>query len=176
VRSCSRQLIGPTADEHFKLTLHRETKELPVYALVIATDGPKFQLAKPGDTYPDGFKDPSGRPLGAGILLRPGPCKLVGQGIPIAALAGDLSRDLGRLVVDQTGLNGAYDFTRDCHTAFMERGDSLLTALPGQLGLELKPQTALVEVLGIDHPRSPQKTRTAEKMSERHNHGKNFIG
>ncbi len=45
-----------------------ETKEVPVYALVTAKNGPNLQEAKPGDTYPNGFKDPHGRPVGAGTL------------------------------------------------------------------------------------------------------------
>jgi uncharacterized protein (TIGR03435 family) len=48
----------------FQLKLHRETKELPVYALIVAKDGPKIQEAKPGDTYPNGIKgiDGTARP------------------------------------------------------------------------------------------------------------------
>jgi bla regulator protein BlaR1 len=146
-----RMLQALLADR-FKLTLHHETKEVPAYVLVIAKDGAKLKEAKPGDTYPDGFKDPNGRPLGAGALLQPGPCKLVGQGVPIADLAKTLSmNDLHQPVVDQTGLAGVYDFTLDCHTAFRERGESMLTILPEQLGLELKPQTVPVEMLVIDH-------------------------
>src|SRR6266566_1723152 len=160
----SRRMLQELLADRFKLMLHHETKEIPAYVLVIAKDGAKLQEAKPGDTYPDGFKDPHGRPLGAGTLLQPGPCKFVGQGIPIAGLAGHLAQLLDRAVVDRTGLNGVYDFTVDCHTAFMERGDSLLTVLPQQLGLELKPQTAPVEVLAIDHaekPADPQAQNTA---------------
>src|SRR6266436_9305736 len=160
----SRRMLQAFLADRFKLTLHRETKEVPVYVLVIGKNGPSLQEAKPGDTYASGFKDPHGRPLGAGTLLQPGPCKLVGQGVPIAGLVGALSERLSRSVVDETGLKGNYDFTLDCHTAFMERGGSLLTVLPEQLGLELKPQTAPVEVLIIDNaerPSEPQAQNTA---------------
>jgi uncharacterized protein (TIGR03435 family) len=153
----SRHILQAFLADRFRLALHRETREVSGYALVIAKIGPKLQEAKPGDTYPNGFKDPHGRPLGAGTLLQPGPCKLVGQGVPIADLVGALSERLSRSVVDETGLKGNYDFTLDCHTAFMERGGSLLTVLPGQLGLELKPQTAPVEVLVIDHAERPSE-------------------
>jgi len=153
----SRRMLQAFLADRFKLTLHRETKEVPVYVLVIGKNGPSLQEAKPGDTYASGFKDPHGRPLGAGTLLQPGPCKLVGQGVPIAGLVGALSERLSRSVVDETGLKGNYDFTLDCHTAFMERGGSLLTVLPEQLGLELKPQTAPVEVLVIDHAERPSE-------------------
>src|SRR2546430_6910643 len=151
----SKHMLQELLADRFKVMLHHETKEVPAYVLVIAKDGAKLQEAKPGDTYPDGFKDPHGRPLGARTLLQPGPCKLVGQGVPIADLVGALSERLSRSVVNETSLKGNYDFTLDCHTAFMERGDSLLTVLPQQLGLELKPQTAPVEVLAIDHAEKP---------------------
>ena len=42
--------------DRFKLTFHRETKELSIYELVVAKNGPKLQEAKPGDTYPNGIK------------------------------------------------------------------------------------------------------------------------
>jgi len=152
-----QRMLQKLMSDRFKLVFHHETKELPVYALVIAKSGSKIQPAKPGDTYPSGLTCFGGHPCGAGVLLQPGPCKLVGQGVPIADLVRDLSQELGRGVVDQTGLNGLYDFTLDCHTAFMDRGDSLLEVLPEQLGLELKPQTAPIDVLVIDHAEKPSE-------------------
>src|SRR5438105_9482776 len=110
--------------DRFKLALHRETRPVQGYALLIADHGPKLQQAKPGDTYPNGFKDPQGRPLGAPILLKPGPCKLLGQGVLITDLVQARSRQVSAIVVDETGLKGNFDFTLDCHAAFMERGGS----------------------------------------------------
>src|SRR6266576_5165057 len=150
-------MIQALLADRFKLTLHHETKEIPAYVLVIAKHGAKLHEAKPGDTYPDGFKDFHGHPVGVGLWL--GPCKFVGQGVPVADLARDLSQVLDRVVLDQTGLNGVYDFTVDCHTAFMERGESLLSVLPEQLGLELKPQTTPVEVLVSDHAEKPAQSQ-----------------
>ncbi len=49
--------------DRFKLEVREETKEVPVYALVVAKGGPKLQEAKPGDTYPNGLKGPDGRPM-----------------------------------------------------------------------------------------------------------------
>jgi uncharacterized protein (TIGR03435 family) len=150
----NRTLQALLADR-FRLTLHREKREPPAYVLAIAKDGFKLQEAKPGDTYPDGLKDSQGRPLGAGVLFQPGPCKLVGQGVRLVDLAKTLSVNyLGRqAVIDQTGLSGVYDFTLDCHTALMERGESVLTVLPEQLGLELK----LLDVLVIDSAEKPSE-------------------
>src|SRR5579864_1849491 len=50
--------------DQFKVALHRESRLLPGYALVIAKNGPKVQPAKPGDTYPNGIKGPDGSPGG----------------------------------------------------------------------------------------------------------------
>lgn len=144
-----KRILQALLADRFGLALHRETREPPAYVLAIAKDGFKLQEAKPGDTYPDGFKDPQGRPLGAGVLFQPGPCKFVGQGVHMADLAKTLSMNYlgGQPVIDQTSLSGVYDFTLDCHTALMERGGSVLTVLPEQLELELK----LLDVLVIDH-------------------------
>jgi len=141
-----KRILQALLGDRFRLALHRERREPPAYVLAIAKDGLKLQEAKPGDAYPDGFKDPEGRPLGAGALLQPGPCKLVGQGVHMADLAKTLSMNYlgGQTVVDQTSLRGVYDFTLDCHTASMEHGESVLTVLPEQLGLELKPLDMLV--------------------------------
>ena len=60
-----QRMLQALLADRFKLTIHRETKELPIYALVVAKDGAKFQEAKPGDTYPNGIKGPDGH-AGAG--------------------------------------------------------------------------------------------------------------
>jgi bla regulator protein blaR1 len=95
--------------DRFKLSVHRETKELPAYALVIAENGPKLHRATPGDTYPDGIKDGLGN--GHGDLMRMLRGQIVGQGISVESLVKELSRELGRTVLDRTELTGNYDFT-----------------------------------------------------------------
>ena len=155
-------------------------KKFQYDALVIAKNGPKLQEAMPGDTYPNGFKDDHGRPIGAGIF-QTGSCKLAGQGVPIADLVGALSERLGRSVVDETGLKGNYDLTFDCFAplrtpesepsllkAVPEHAEaltkvhaietaSLLEAVSEQLGLELSVQTVPVEILVIDHAEKPSE-------------------
>src|ERR1700684_1709087 len=54
-----RRMLQALLADRFKLTLHRETKVLPAYALVIAENGPKLQESKPGETYPNGFISPN---------------------------------------------------------------------------------------------------------------------
>lgn len=163
--------------DRFKLKVHRETKELATYALVVAKDGPKFQEAKPGDTYPNGIKGPDGQSH-AGMMFM-GREGLTAQGVPISNLVRHLTRQLGRTVVDKTGLTGKYDFmlrwTPDESQGAMFKGPeggqpgtagpstaepsgpSIFTAIQEQLGLKLESQKSPVEILVIDHVEKPSE-------------------
>jgi uncharacterized protein (TIGR03435 family) len=108
-----RRMLKELLADSFKLTLHRETRELRVYALVVAKNGPKLQEAKPGDTYPNGFKGPGGLGGGPGLwIIGNGKTETItSQGTPIASVMHLLSKQVGRAVLDKTGLTGKYDFT-----------------------------------------------------------------
>jgi uncharacterized protein (TIGR03435 family) len=164
--------------DRFKLTLHRGTKGLSVYALVIAKNGPKLQESKPGDTYPNGSKGPDGLPLGA-HMMRTVRGQIKGQALPMASFVRVLSRQLGRTVLDKTGLTGTYDFTlqwtQDESQAPLfkgtedgqqatgstppldSNGPSIFTAIQEQLGLKLESQKGLGEILVIDHVEKPSE-------------------
>jgi uncharacterized protein (TIGR03435 family) len=182
-RAERQRMLQALLADRFKLTVHRETKELPVYVLVVAKGGPKFHEAKPGDTYPNGMKLPDGRG-GAGLMFM-GSGELTAQGLPLAPLVRELSLQLGRTVIDKTGLTGNYDFslkwTSDATVgAFGERlapratggtegsqpgtggtsepessGPSIFTAMQDQLGLKLQSEKGPVETLVIDHVEKP---------------------
>jgi len=161
-----RRMLQALLGDRFQLTLHRETKELPVYALVIAKKGPKLQETHPGD------HDPTGMTFGSGLLK--------GEGVPIALLVRHLSQQqLGRPVLDKSGLTGKYDFTlkwipddrraplfkgteagqQDTGSApsAESSGPSIFTAIQEQLGLKLEPQKGPVEILVIDHVERPSE-------------------
>jgi uncharacterized protein (TIGR03435 family) len=171
-----RRMLQALLADRFRLTLHRESKELPVYALVPAKKGPKLQEAKPGDTYPNGMKDLEGH--GHGDIMRFGSGILTGQGVPIEFLVRMLSQQqLGRPVLDKTGLTGKYDFTLQWtpeeNRAPMFKGTrdggqgpdnppdssgpSIFTAIQEQLGLKLEAQQGPAEVLVIDHVERPSE-------------------
>ena len=98
--------------DRFGLIVRHESKELPVYALVVAKNGPKLYEAKPDDTYPNGFKNSNGEGHPGIMLMKVG--ELTFQGLPIVHLVDWLSRqsDLtDRVVLDETELKGIYDFT-----------------------------------------------------------------
>ena len=150
----SRRMLQALLADHFKLSFHNETKEVPVYTLLIAGNGLKIPRAIPGDTYANGVKCFGGRPCGAGVILAPEGGKLVGQGVPIASLVQDLSEHyLHRAVLDKTGLADKYDFTLQWTPE--ESQAAIFTAFEEQLGLKLEPQRAPMEVLVIDHAEKP---------------------
>ena len=146
--SALRHMLAPLLAERFHLQLHRETRVLPVYALVIAKGGHKL---KEGD---DAGQSVSPDP-GGGFRYR---------NYPMAALAEMLSllRTTGRPVVDQTGLTGRYNFTanlqdlpagattNDLKQAVFESDNAVFAALEEQLGLKLIAERAPIEVLVVD--------------------------
>jgi uncharacterized protein (TIGR03435 family) len=156
-----RGMIRQLLTDRFKLAFHREQRELPVYAIIVAPGGPK--LTK-NDTNPNGLP---------GLLFR-GLGVLPGTNATIADLAGVMqSAVLDRPVVDKTGLPGRYDFslrwTPD-ESQFAGLGDrvpppandanappGLFTAFQEQLGLKLDPTRAPVEVLVIDRVARPSE-------------------
>ena len=170
-------LVQSLLADRFKLKLRHESKELPVYALVIAKNGPKLQESKPGDTYPNGMKGPDGR--GQAGMMRTGPGELTGQGLPTESLARLLSQQLGRTVLDQTGLKGNYDFTlkwtpdqssaavpvgpdagktgADTAPSPESSGPSIFAAIQEQLGLKLESRKGPVDNLVIDHVERPSE-------------------
>jgi uncharacterized protein (TIGR03435 family) len=161
-------------EDRFKLTVHRETKELPVYALVVAKGGPKLHEVE-GDCPP--------RPSGAPPPFVPGKMptpfcgqmfmgwnQLAGNKVPLQQVVTTLARTLGRTVIDKTGLTGKYDikleWTPEQSQVPLGPGDpvqpdnsgpSIYAALQEQLGLKLESQKGPVEVLIIDHVEQPSE-------------------
>jgi bla regulator protein BlaR1 len=102
-----QQMLQALLADRFQLRVHRETKELPIYTLVIAKGGPRLQEAKPGDTYPNGGTYPDGTHAGAGSMqgsVLSG--SLTAQAVPVASLVQSLTQMLGHPVSDKTELKG----------------------------------------------------------------------
>jgi uncharacterized protein (TIGR03435 family) len=121
--------------ERFKLKVHWEDRETQIYALLPAKNGPKLQVS--------GSNEKTG--------VRESPGRLSGIGVPVSALADHLSGakyQLGRQVIDRTGLQGNYDFTLDWSAD--PDGVSLFTAVQEQLGLKLEAEKGSVKVLVVD--------------------------
>jgi uncharacterized protein (TIGR03435 family) len=160
----SRMLHDVLVDR-LKLKDHHETREMPIYSLVVAKGGPKLKEVKPGGTYADGAKWAGGSPTGPGVFVLPGLIagerRFVGQGGSIADFVSQLSYMAGvnRMVLDKTGLPGSYDFNLkwvpEGTGPESDTGTSIFTAIQEQLGLKLEPDKGPVEVLVIDHVERP---------------------
>ena len=169
-----RQMLQPVLADRFKLSVHSQMKELPVYNLVVSKNGPKFAVAKPpSKKYPNGNLDRESSYINM-------------EGLPMGSLAFALMRQLGRSVVDRTGLTEKYDlmlqWSPDEHATPMFNGldnlrqgiaqspdssePAIFTALQEQLGLRLVPSKGPVECVFIDHIERPPKT-SAVKASAR---------
>jgi uncharacterized protein (TIGR03435 family) len=142
-------MLQSLLEERFKLAIHRETRIVPIYELVVAKAGPRLK-----DTA---GPDANGR---QGFFGRPGYWVATNQGV--GSLVGTLSRQLGRPVRDKTGLTGKYDFTLTYSPELTPQvgadpgASSVFTALEEQLGLKLESARGLVEVLIIDSVERPQ--------------------
>jgi bla regulator protein blaR1 len=163
--------------DRFNLKLTRETKELPVYVLAVAKNGPKLQEStyKPPEKSPDTPRAPGiGGGAQQGVFLS-GRGQLTEQYGDMDMLANVLSRFAGRPVLNKTGLTGKYDFTLkwtpdegtmppgapkgspDDAPPPEPSGPSLFTAVQEQLGLKLEAQRAPMDVLVIQHVERPSE-------------------
>jgi uncharacterized protein (TIGR03435 family) len=164
-------LQGLLADR-FKLVVRRETREMPVYALVVArSDGQLGPQIK--ETSPECEAMRSAREKGAAQPAMPqrGFCGTrAGNGsvstssVLLADFARNLAPMTGRFVVDRTGLTARYDldlkWTPDqalgaAPAGALSDGTSLFAALQEQLGLKLDPQRAPVDVVVIESAERP---------------------
>jgi len=131
--------------DRFHLKAHWETREEPIFALVVEKDGPKFQ------PHAD---DPH---HGMNSNRQPGKINMRGTDVTMTQLADELAFREQRFVVDQTGLPGPYDFVLHWNPDPGEDSTetSLPTALHEQLGLKLEPRKGPVRLLVIDSAEKP---------------------
>jgi uncharacterized protein (TIGR03435 family) len=150
-RSEFRQMLQSLLAERFRLKVHRATKEMPVYALVVGKNGPKFKES-------------------ATAAVSSGHGGLNGRNQSITATKEDMD-DLARVisnsfgpdrpVVNRTGLTGLYDFRIEATPEWWINDNpqpddlSVFTAVQDQLGLKLEPQKADIETLEVDHVEKP---------------------
>lgn len=173
----NRRMLQALLEDRFKLTIHHENKDLPIYSLVLAEAG-KLHEAQ-GDCGPG----PITTMVKPGMSSPPPPCgslrvffwvgHMDGLKVPIAQLVANLSGFTKRMVFDNTKLVGKYDINlkwfpdpsefppRPAYLPSTYQPDPnsppLLTAIQQQLGLKLESQTGPVELLVIDHAEKPSE-------------------
>jgi len=135
--------------DRFQLKVHRSTRELPIYALVVAKNGPKLKVS---------VDDPDA-PKPRGTLWSGGRKRFEFDSWTMANFARTLESDVDRPVIDMTGLEGTYDirleFASAPPIAFAPgspdpQAPELFTALTEQLGLKLESARGPVPVLVVD--------------------------
>ena len=139
-----RKMLADLLAERFKVVVHIETRELPVYVMTVAKGGPKLEVMKSGDgSLPAGDDR---------IDIRAGSDSL-------EILAYELSWRLGRPVLDRTGLQDRQAlmlrWQDESATTTDSNAPSLFTAIQEQLGLKLESSRGPVPVLLIDHVEKP---------------------
>ena len=166
-REQQQEMLQQLLADRFKLVVHKEAKEFPLYALVVTKSGPKFEGTKPEDVRHNR--------MGGEVCVvtkaqpRKGLLAMEGCALPDLAntLYGVALHDLARRVVDQTDLKGRY--TLELHwtpidtanpgatapSADGASGPSIFDAVKEQLGLELKPTKGPIDTMVIDHAELP---------------------
>ncbi len=150
-----RKMMRALLADRFQLKTHEETKEMSIYSLVVGKGGPKMAKSA-GD--------------GPGPQIRMGRGLLSGKGMPMEILVRELSRSVGRTVLDKTELTGSYDIelsfsaeagpgglpgSPDAVAGTVSNGPTIFTAVQEQLGLKLEPAKGPVKMLAVDSVSKP---------------------
>jgi uncharacterized protein (TIGR03435 family) len=145
-----RLMLQKLLADRFNLKIHHEMKEMPVYALVVGKNGPKFKESAPDATF-SGYGGVNGR----NQYMKQSKATMDDMVDAIRTFAD-------RPVVDKTGLTGTYDYRIEAtldfrlHNGTDDPNDiTILSAVQDQLGLKLEPQKAPVEILVVDHMEKP---------------------
>jgi len=156
-----QEMLQAMLADRFKFAAHREMKEKPVFELVVAKSGPRFQETKPDEPRPTGNTLPGG-----GVMQQGADGATHMYNLSMNLLAALLTSKSDRTVLDKTGLTGRYSFdirepqqmaapsTDPNGSSEEERRPAVADALKA-VGLELKPAKEQVEMLVIDHVEKP---------------------
>jgi uncharacterized protein (TIGR03435 family) len=139
-------MLQPVLQQRFGLKAHHETREVPVFALVLAKGGPKFSPATPPQNAAD---IPRLAFNGHQYTFHRAPMSMVALGLSQIP-------QVGREVIDQTGLTGGYTFSFDW-SAKTNPDESVFTAITDQLGLKLEPTKAPVDFVIVDDIQRPSE-------------------
>jgi len=166
--------------DRFKLSIHRETRDLPVYALTVAKGGPHLPAPEDPNCTPGGpVSGPSTVPCGiVRVTMAPDGLALLGKSVSVGEFIRTLASILGQPVIDKTGFTVMTDihltgFTPDENTMGLPGSSgpraasvgralptdpgkpNIMAALQEQLGLKLEATKGPVEVVVIDHVERP---------------------
>jgi bla regulator protein blaR1 len=153
-------MLQALLEDRFKLKIHRETRQGPVYELTAPKGVSKLKPFQEGSCTPMLSTAPfPPLPPQAYCQLLISPVSLNAEGSDLTEFSGLLSLKLDRPVIDKTGIAGKFDihlrFSLD--NATDSNDPTLFTAVQEQLGLKLVPAKGPIEVLVIDHVERPSE-------------------
>jgi uncharacterized protein (TIGR03435 family) len=138
-----RLMLQNLLKDRFRMSLHWEKREMPVYEMVVAKDGLKIKPFDPAQPMSE-------------MKPTPGAVSMMGLA-SMTSLAETISGSAGRPVIDKTGLHGQYNYRLNFISLSTQSENAadpapdFFAAIEQQLGLKLEPKRAQVEVLVIDH-------------------------
>jgi uncharacterized protein (TIGR03435 family) len=141
-------MVRSLLEDRFGLKVHREMQERPVYALSVAKSGAKLKASTRSSDTPDGVG--GGPRAGGGFELYGRRASMKGLGVTLEL---NVFRGESAIVVDNTGLNGFYEFSvLFAGVADVASGEfpSITTAFEQDLGLKLEKRKTMVEVVVVD--------------------------
>jgi uncharacterized protein (TIGR03435 family) len=165
--------------ERFALKVHRETKDVPAYALIVdkaglkltavdpppqPTPGPPPAAPPPPRPGPDGRLPANFMPRPGGIMAGPG--VILASGVSMTQIANVLTGRVGRPVVDKTDLKGYFNLRLEFApepapgapaAAGDPAGASIFTAIQEQLGLKLESTKVPMDEIVIDSVQRPSE-------------------
>ena len=158
-----RAMVATLLADVLKLKVHQDTEPHPVYDLIVAKGGSKLTEYQPGDTV----KAPGGQVLTGKVLSWFDPFTLVCQDTTMAELVNSLSgpNRAGRVVIDKTGLPGAYNFTVPIPYAPLPQQLQDMSDAPSMfeglkaLGLQMVKSTGVIDRIIVDHVERPAENQ-----------------
>jgi len=158
-----RAMLEPVLAERFGVRVHRGSKAMPIFELVIAAGGPKLQISE----TQTGTSDSQYKGLNVGGVRFNDKGEITTFSTTVSVFATQLSRVLKKTVLDHTGLTKRYDINlrwepdemkglaQDTGLLDTTQAPGLFTAIQEQLGMKLLPSKGPVEVLVVDQASLP---------------------
>jgi uncharacterized protein (TIGR03435 family) len=145
-----RVMLQKLIAERFGMTLHRGSREMQAYDLVVAKNGPKMkESVERVNLDQEGFpKIPAGQ---AGMVSVKGRARMQGIGETMPQLAARISNQLDLPVMDSTRLVGTYNFSLYWAAESDSSGPSIFSAVEAQLGLKLSSRKEAVPIVVVNH-------------------------
>jgi uncharacterized protein (TIGR03435 family) len=161
-RSRLMLMLQSLLEDRFQMRIHHETRDTPLYALVVDKKGSKLVPTKITDCPDASTATPPTAPPCGQVRISPSASdvRMEGDRVPVSDFAQRLAVLMNEPLLDRTNLTGEFDirlrFVNEVPgTPSDTLGPTIFTALQDQLGLKLESTRGPVEFLVIDHVERP---------------------